>query len=120
MADTVAAGTRVYTHAALDYADADYRDLPATEGGITVNPDGSVTVNACLVNVQAANLGRKLTAVSYIKYTVDGHDVYVYSLISAPKNSRSMSEVASAALADETAGYTAEQKAILQTYIVSQ
>ena len=119
MADTVAAGTRVYTHAALDNAEADYRDLAATADGITENADGSITVNAALVDVQTANLGRKITAVSYIKYTVDGNDVYVYSLVSAPNNSRSMSEVAEAALGDTEAGYTAEQKAVLQGYVVS-
>lgn len=119
MADTVPAGMRVYTHAALDNAQADYRDLKATEEGITTHDDGSITLNACLVDVQSANLARNISAVSYICYTVNGQTVYVYSLHSANANSRSMSGVAEAALADTGAGYTPEQQAILRNYVVS-
>lgn len=126
-ANTVYGGLRSYTHynlslyatdGSIDFNGADFRDIQATGEGITVNGDESITATAALIEVQSGNLARNFTAVSYIKYTKNGEDVYIYSFVNSADNTRSMSAIASAALADQNAGYTAEQRAVLQTYVV--
>ena len=110
----------------------DYVDIVA-EDGMTVDGQGNVNLRAALVNIQDANFDLELSAVSYIRYIRDGHEVTVCSDYVAADHSRSMSYVAQKALEDvkdaqdavyryETADgsfsrYSDEQRAVLQGYL---
>ena len=110
----------------------DYVDIVA-EDGMTVDGQGNVNLRAALVNIQDANFDQELSAVSYIRYVRDGHEVTVCSDYVAADHSRSMSYVAQKALEDvkdaqdavyryETADgsfsrYSDEQRAVLQGYL---
>ena len=110
----------------------DYVDIVA-EDGMTVDGQGNVNLRAALINIQDANFDLELSAVSYIRYVRDGHEVTVCSDYVAADHSRSMSYVAQKALEDvkdaqdavyryETADgsfsrYSDEQRAVLQGYL---
>ena len=110
----------------------DYVDIVA-EDGMTVDGQGNVNLRAALINIQDANFDLELSAVSYIRYVRDGHEVTVCSDYVAGDHSRSMSYVAQKALEDvkdaqdavyryETADgsfsrYSDEQRAVLQGYL---
>ena len=76
-----------------------YVDIIAKDG-FSEDESGNVTIRAALVNLKEENFDRALSAVSYIKYVKDGHDVYVFSNYSSDNNSRSMAYIAQAALND--------------------
>ena len=76
-----------------------YVDIIAKDG-FSEDESGNVTIRAALVNLKEKNFDRALSAVSYIKYVKDGHDVYVFSNYSSDDNSRSMAYIAQAALND--------------------
>ena len=76
-----------------------YVDIIAKDG-FSEDESGNVTIRAALVNLKKENFDRALSAVSYIKYVKDGHDVYVFSNYSSDDNSRSMAYIAQAALND--------------------
>ena len=118
---------------ALDLEEGvDYVDI-VSEDGMTVDGQGNVNLRAALVNIQNANFDLELSAVSYIRYIRDGHEVTVCSDYVAADHSRSMSYVAQKALEDvkdaqdavyryETADgsfsrYSDEQRAVLQGYL---
>lgn len=77
----------------------DYVNIPAANG-ISKDAEGNLLIRAALVNLQEGNYNRALSAVSYVRYTKDGHEVYIYSNYNATNNSRSMAYVAQAALDD--------------------
>ena len=77
----------------------DYVDIVAKDG-MTLDEEGNVNLRAALVNIRKANYGLDLSAVSYIRYTRDGHEVTVCSSYTETLNSRSMAEVAQKALED--------------------
>ncbi len=68
--------------------------------------------NAVLANILYQNLNREFTAIAYIN---DGGDIR-YTAVDL-NNSRSIAYVASAALADDNAEYSDEQKTILDKFI---
>ncbi len=70
------------------------------ENGIVTNPDGSININAALVNLKTSSFSRYFSAVSYIRYKSLGTDYYIFSDFDLSDNSRSMELVASRALAD--------------------
>ena len=77
----------------------DYVDIVAKDG-MTLDEKGNVNLRAALVNIRKANYGLALSAVSYIRYIRDGHEVTVCSSYTEALNSRSMSCVAQKALED--------------------
>ena len=112
-----------------------YVDIIAKDG-FSEDESGNVTIRAALVNLKEENFDRALSAVSYIKYVKDGHDVYVFSNYSSDDNSRSMAYIAQAALNDlkdtsdssykyevtvdgsvKFSCYSPAQRSILQEYI---
>ena len=84
-----------------------YDALPRTLAGASVRlVEGSEGIRfesqipAALVNIREANYDLALSAVSYIRYIRDGHEVTVCSSYTEADNSRSMAEVAQMALED--------------------
>ena len=77
----------------------DYVDIVAKDG-MTLDEEGNVHLRAALVNIREANYDLALSAVSYIRYIRDGHEVTVCSDYVAADHSRSMAEVARMALED--------------------
>lgn len=77
----------------------DYVNIPAANG-ISKDAEGNLLIRAALVNLKEGNYNRALSAVSYVKYIKDGHEVYIYSNYNATNNSRSMAYIAQAALND--------------------
>ncbi len=69
-----------------------------------------------IVGIPDANLDTRLVARGYIKLSVNGKTIYLYSLVGAD-NVRSIVEVAQMALNDTTANYTAEQRALLENIL---
>ena len=110
----------------------DYVDIVAKDG-MTLDEEGNVHLRAALVNIRKANYGLALSAVSYIRYIKDGHEVTVCSDYVAGDHSRSMAYVAQKALEDvkDTAvdeyrylnengkysPYTKEQRDALKVYL---
>lgn len=84
----------------LDALGASYKEIVATEVGSDTDEDGNVTVRAALVNIQDGNLARKFSAVAFVKYVENGKTVYLFGDYDEAKNSRSIAEVADAALKD--------------------
>ena len=71
-----------------------------------------------LEKVSKSHYGVKYTARAYVLVEyVDGTQAYVYGEFDAENHIRSMYDVASAAIADEVAGYTDTQKTVIQKYI---
>ena len=83
-----------------------------TDKGVVANADGSVTVQAAIVNVKAENYDTAFAAVAYA--CVNG--VYYYTAYDQGENSATAKDVAAAALADTTATYTDAQKTVLNTF----
>lgn len=94
----------VFTIETLDSADgirgSRYQKIIATDVGTKVNGDGSITINAALVNIKTANYTRDFAATGFICYTVGGVTKYVYTNYSSEDNSRNIFMTACAALAD--------------------
>ena len=77
----------------------DSANIPAANG-ISKDAEGNLLIRAALVNLKEGNYNRALSAVSYVRYIKDGHEVYIYSNYNATNNSRSMAYIAQAALND--------------------
>ncbi len=85
-------------HAMLEGADYDrHIDQIATGTNITEEDDGCMTIRMTLSNVDP---NTAYSVFFYAKYTVDGNTVYNYSDYVSSRNSRSMVQVARAALND--------------------
>ena len=108
-----------------------YENVVAKDG-ISTDADGNVRIRAALVDLKTENIGRAMSAVSYISYVKNGTTVYVYGAYAESESSRSMSYVANAALNDvkstatglykyeyngKYSPYTDAQRAILQGYL---
>ena len=108
-----------------------YENVVAKDG-ISTDADGNVRIRAALVGLRTENIGRAMSAVSYISYVKNGTTVYVYGAYAESESSRSMSYVANAALNDvkstatglykyeyngKYSPYTDAQRAILQGYL---
>ena len=110
-------------------------DVAATEG-VTVDKDtADVIVRAALINLKDNT--RKYSAIAYVEFTVNGNVCRIYSDYNEADNSRSMAQIAQAALDDVKrpgdAGYdskvyiyscgagfspyTAAQRAVLESYL---
>lgn len=89
------------TMEAFDKAGKAYLNIEAKDG-VIVNEDGSVTINAAMVNIKKENYDRDFIAVAYIKYTdKTGAEVIKYATnVTLAAFSRNVQEVAHAALAD--------------------
>ena len=88
--------------------------------GIVKNADGSVTIHAALVDIDADNYQKDFVAISYIKYTNANDEVaYIYAgNVSLAENSRNIEEVAYAALADvQTKAGGAYTNAVSEYYV---
>ena len=88
--------------------------------GIVKNADGSVTIHAALVDIDADNYQKDFVAISYIKYTNANDEVaYIYAgNVSLAENSRNIEEVALAALADvQTKAGGAYTNAVSEYYV---
>ena len=108
-----------------------FKDIPAVDG-LEQNLDGSVTFNAALVGIKAANAARDFAAVSYIEYEVNGMTVRNYSLYDGVAQKANLADLAAEYLADvkdsqsgdylyKTADgkyspYTADQQKLLAIY----
>ena len=104
-------GDKMLTHdigvSGVDYIDvvADIDKPFATDGTYS-------TYAGTISNIKIKNLNRNFTAVGYISYVDQGGaTVYAYSTATATRN---VDFVAEAALADKSANYSAEAKAILE------
>ena len=113
----------------------DYVNIEAVDS-ITSDGAGGVKISSALVNINEENFALELSAISYLRYTKDGLDVYIYSVYNSENNSRSISYVAQKALEDLTdsnnsvykyevtvegnvkySRYTDAQRAILNGYL---
>ena len=77
-------------------ADGTYFDVVASEGDVTV----ANTVTICVNFGEIASGDTEYAVLFYVKYQVQGVDVYSYSGFDAEQNAISAAEVATAALAD--------------------
>jgi len=94
----------------------DYTNITVSETGI--GPYGDVTFSAELTGIDERFFGMDYTANAYVKFKVDGHDVYVFSNYSEA-NTRNMKDIATRALADHdehNLGYNAKQIEALENY----
>lgn len=108
-----------FTMAAFDKAGKNYVNVVAKDG-IVKNADGSVTINAALVDIDAENYDKDFVAMSYIKYTnANDEEVYLYATnVTLAENARNMEEVALAALADvKTKAEGAYTNAVSEYYV---
>lgn len=109
-------GLNSFTMEALKGAGKTYLDIVAKDG-ITYNTEGGVTIRAAIVDILEGNYTRDFSAVSYVKYTVNGQEVYIYSAFDMEKNTRNIAEVAQAAIDSGDYDSDAAALAILNSYI---
>lgn len=105
-----------FTIAALTakYGANGYLNIVCEDGkGLIKNEDGSVAIQAAIVNIKAENYDTTFSAVAYA--CVGGE--YYYTAFDQSINSATIKDIASAALADTEATYTDAQKAILNGYV---
>ena len=110
----IVAKAPAFTMDAMDRAGLKYVDIPA-ENGLIERADGGYYIRAALINIHEENLDREFAAVSYVKYTVDGHEVIQYALYREHKNARNIQQVARLALKDADM-YTPAQLEVLQAF----
>lgn len=89
------------------------------QNGIRTDEEGNVTIYAAMVEEagKTYDAAMKFSAASYMEYTVNGVVYRTYTAYTADHNSRSMKEVAEAALADTTVSFSDAQIQILNGYI---
>ena len=120
-----------FSVASLEAAGLKYLNVVA-ENGIIENADGSITLLASISEIKEQNYDRKFAAIGYVKYELNGQDLYLYSAFDPANNARSLREMADAALKDTAAKqdltyryevaegvysrYSAEQRALLAIY----
>ena len=105
-----------FTVAALTakYGVNGYLNIVCEDGkGLIKNEDGSVAIQAAIVNIKTENYDTQFSAVAYA--CVGGE--YYYTAFDQSTNSATIKDVANAALADTEATYTDAQKAILNGYV---
>ncbi len=103
-----------FTHDGMTRAGVKFVDVPA-KNGLVARADGGYYIRAAIINILPENIDREFAAVSYVKYTVNGREVIVYSVYREHKNARSIQQVARLAL-EEAELYTAEQLEVLRAY----
>jgi len=94
----------------------DYTNITVSETGIGAY--GDITFEAELTGIDEADYGTDYTANAYVKFKVNGYDVYVFSNYSEA-NTRNIKDIAARALADHdehNMGYTAAQIEVLENY----
>lgn len=105
-----------FTVAALTakYGANGYLNIVCEDGkGLIKNEDGSVAIQAAIVNIKTENYDTQFSAVAYA--CVGGE--YYYTAFDQSANSATIKDIATAALADTEAAYTDAQKAILNGYV---
>ena len=98
-----------FTKAELDSKGITYANVVANEGKVSKN--GGYTIRAALVDLKSSHFGTSFSAISYA--LVGG--TYYYTAFNTVDNSRSMSDVAQAALNDLSATQTGEYKYAVST-----
>lgn len=68
--------------------------------GFEFHEDGSIYINASLIDLKFSSYRRAFSAVSYISFVVDGTRYYKFSEYSETENSRTIEKVAYSALSD--------------------
>jgi len=122
-----------FTADLLDNAGLAYLDIEA-KNGLIYNLDGSVTIRAAINQIKEKNYDRAFAAIAYVKYTVNGEEVCLYSAFDAEQNARSLKQLATSALADTMniqtstyrfavgdgtySRYTDEQRAAMTVYVL--
>ncbi|MBR6727863.1 MAG: hypothetical protein IKM08_06690 [Clostridia bacterium] len=128
-------GLETVSHAGLKHAGIEYMDVVA-EDGVSGSESAGFVVAAALSNIGEEDYATSYSAVGYALIMInDVTPVYFYTEYDAENNSRSLAQVAEAALADvsesQTKGYvyahitmegmysryTEEQQAVLQSYV---
>lgn len=90
-----------------------FLNIACTEGsGLIKNDDGSVQLQAAIVNIKTENYDTEFAAVAYA--CVGGE--YYYTAFDQNTNAATIKDVATAALADTAAGYTDAQIAVLNGF----
>lgn len=87
-----------FTSDALKTAGKLCLDIPA-KSGIT-ETDEQITLRAAMIGIRDGNKAREFAAVSYIKATIQGAEVFFYSCYTPEDNARSIRGIATAALND--------------------
>lgn len=104
-----------FTAGALEerYGEGGYLNITCTENtGLVKRRDGSVRLQAAIINIKAENYASSFSAVAYA--CVNGE--YFYTAFDQSKNSATVKDIAAAALADENASYTDSQIAVLDGF----
>lgn len=91
---------KAFSITALENLGVKVLKIPATEKGTTVNADGSLTLSAAVIGMSDAQLKLAYSAMPYAEYTVDGHTVYMCGVYDNVKNTRTIADVAEAAIQD--------------------
>lgn len=105
-----------FTVAALTakYGENGYLNILCEDGkGLIANDDGSISIQAAIVNIKEENYSTAFSAVAYA--CVNGE--YFYTAFDQSVNAATVKDVAAAALADTEATYTDAQTAILNGYV---
>ena len=90
-----------------------FLDIACVSGkGVIVNDDGSVTLQAAIVNIKEENYSTSFSAVAYA--CVNGS--YYYTAFDQSTSSATIKDVAKIALADANASYTAAEIAVLNDF----
>lgn len=90
-----------------------FLDIACLSGkGATVNDDGSVTLQAAIVNIKEENYDTSFSAVAYA--CVSG--TYYYTAFDQSTSSATIKDVAKVALSDTSASYTAAELAVLNNF----
>lgn len=110
-------GTTDFTIPALEANGILYQNIVAKEG-LEGSDEAGYTLRCALIQIKASHYDMALSARAYVSWVdANGRTVYVYSSYDEALNSRSIAQVAEAALADTTVTYTETQKAILNGYL---
>ncbi|MBQ8818272.1 MAG: hypothetical protein IJZ83_06825 [Clostridia bacterium] len=96
------------------YGASGFLNIACTENsGVVKNEDGSVQIQAAIVNIKAENYDTAFAAVTYA--CVGGE--YYYTAFDQGANAATIKDVATVALADTAAGYTDAQKTVLNGFV---
>lgn len=91
-----------------------YLNVPASDGLVGSDATGWA-IRTALINIKTGNIARAFSAVAYVTYTVNGQTVTQYAAYSAENSSRSIAEVAYAAL-NSGDSYSPDQTAVLEGF----
>lgn len=97
----------VFTHDALNRLSTDgyagqtvYLDVKATVGAWYASDVGALTIAGSVINIKAANYSLPFSGMGYIGVERNGETVYVYAEYSSEAHSRTVRDIAQAALND--------------------